>query len=263
MEITERILPVIGAICGDIIGSAFEGDYVKDYDFQLFTRYSVFTDDTVCTFAVADALGKGKPFDRTLQEWCRRYPRAGYGGTFRRWIMMEDPKPYNSWGNGSAMRVSAVCSFADNLEDVIKLATASAEVTHNHPEGIKGAVATACAIFLAKEGKTKDEIRSYIEDNFGYDLGRKYANIQPGYRFDVSCQGSVPESIICFLEGESYEDTIRKAVAMGGDTDTMAAIAGGIAAAYYGEIPDEIVEECEKRLPLEMLEVLNHLKNKN
>lgn len=259
MRITKANLPILGAICGDIIGSVFEHDGGKDYDFDLFDRDATFTDDTVCTMAVADALEGNKPFDTTLQQWCRKYPYAGYGGSFRRWIRSEDPKPYNSWGNGSAMRVSAVPKFADNIEDVVRLATDSAVVTHNHPEGIKGAVATACAIYLAQQGKSKDEIKSYIQDTCGYDLDRKYADIQPDYKFDVSCQGSVPESLICFLESDSYEDTIRKSIAMGGDTDTMAAIAGGIAAAFYGEIPEDILSHCIKRLPSDMTELLNRL----
>lgn len=259
MRITKANLPILGAICGDIIGSVFEHDGEKNYDFDLFYRDATITDDTVCTIAVADALEGGKPIDITLQQWCRKYPYVGYGGSFRRWIRSEDPKPYNSWGNGAAMRVSAVPRFADNIEDVVRLATDSAIVTHNHPEGIKGAVATACAIYLTQHGKSKDEIKSYIQDTCGYDLDRKYADIQPDYKFDVSCQGSVPESLICFLESDSYEDTIRKAIAMGGDTDTMAAIAGGIAAAFYGEIPEEILSHCIKRLPGDMTELLDRL----
>lgn len=252
-------LVVPGAICGDIIGSAYEFRSTKDLDFELFRARSRFTDDTVCTIAVADALINGKPFDGRLQEWCRRYHYAGYGGLFRRWIWSEDPQPYNSWGNGSAMRVSAAGAIAHSKEEVLKLAKASAEVTHNHPEGIKGAQATALAIFMALEGASKEEIKSETEDSFGYDLSRRYCDIQPGYRFEVSCQGSVPEAIICFLESEDYESAVRMAVALGGDADTQGAITGGIAAAYYGEIPATILSDCLSRLPEDITDVIADL----
>lgn len=261
MKITINNIPIIGAVCGDILGSSYEWESVKNLDFPLCTGDDVFTDDTVCTIAVADAILNKKPMGETLQKWCRRYPYAGYGGSFRRWIRNENPQPYNSWGNGAAMRVSAAGALATSLEEALELAELSAEVTHNHPEGIKGAKAVAAAIYLAKEGSTKNEIKKYIEENFCYDLGRDYQEIQPGYSFDVSCMGSVPESIICFLEAPSYEDTIRYAIAMGGDADTMAAIAGSIAAAYYREIPKKILLHCEKRLPREMIDVVEQVAN--
>lgn len=250
-------LVLIGAICGDIIGSCYEWRPTKDLDFKLFSVYSRFTDDTVCSIAIADALMHGKPFAERLQYWCRKYPNAGYGGAYRKWIQSSNPLPYNSWGNGSAMRVSAVGAYARSLDEALATAEASAAVTHNHPEGVKGARAVASAIFLALTGKSKEEIKEYIETTFGYNLSREYKDIQPGYRFDVSCQGSVPESLIAFLESHDYESTVRKAVAMGGDSDTMAAIAGGVAAAYYGDIPTHILEECMRRLPEEMKEVIS------
>ncbi|MDE6027375.1 MAG: ADP-ribosylglycohydrolase family protein [Muribaculaceae bacterium] len=255
-------LVLLGAVCGDIVGSYYEGCSTKDYDFRPFTTYSRFTDDTVCSIGIADALIHDEPFEGRLQYWCRKYPRAGYGGMFRRWIYSDTMEPYNSWGNGSAMRVSAVGAYGNSLEEVMELAKRSAEVTHNHSEGIKGAQATAAAIYLALTGKSKSEIKSFIEERVGYDLSRRYDDIQPDYRFDVSCQGSVPESIICFLESKDYESAIRKAIAMGGDADTMAAITGGIAAAFYGEIPDNTLKECWDRLPEEMRKVIEKFNQK-
>ncbi len=252
-----------GAICGDVIGSHYECRPTKDTGFQLFSRYSRFTDDTVCSIAVADAILNDLPFDETLQRWCHRYAHAGYGGMFRRWIHAATPLPYNSFGNGSAMRVSACGALANSEESVMTLAKESAEVTHNHPEGIKGAQATALAIWLALQvdgqGERvyiKEQIKKEISGRFGYNLDRRYVDIQPGYTFDVTCQGSVPEAMIAFLESDDYESTIRNAVALGGDADTQAAIAGGIAAAYYGEIPEHILSEVKGRLPDDMLRVL-------
>lgn len=245
-----------GAICGDMIGSSYEFNPTKDLNFKLFTVYSSFTDDTVCSIAVADALLHDLPMAETLQKWCRRYPRAGYGGMFRRWIQLPDPHPYNSFGNGSAMRVSPCGALATSLDEVLQLARKSAEVTHNHPEGIKGAQATAAAIHLALSGR-RDEIKDYVEREFGYDLSRDYDEIKAHYSFDVTCQGSVPESIIAFLGSDSYESTIRRAVSLGGDADTQGAIAGGIAAAYYGEIPEHILSEVRDRLPEDMLRILD------
>lgn len=254
--LNKRTLPLLGAICGDIIGSWYEFCSTKKSDFDLFTPGSRFTDDTVCSIAVADALMNGKDFVGKLKYWCRKYPKAGYGGNFNWWFRQDNPQPYNSWGNGSAMRVSAVGAFAKSIDEALELAGESAIVSHNHPEGVKGAQATALAIYLARTGKTKDEIKHEIESRFGYDLHRKYSDIQPSYHFDVSCQGSVPEAIIAFLESSDYESAIRMAVAYGGDADTQAAIAGGIVAAYYGEIPDYILTECLNRLPDDMKEVI-------
>lgn len=258
-NLTKGQLVVLGVICGDIIGSEYEWHPTKKYDFELFCEDATITDDTVCTIAVADALISGTPIAEKLKEWCRKYFRAGYGGTFRRWILSDSMAPYNSWGNGSAMRVSSAAVVGKTLEEVMDLARKSAEVTHNHPQGIIGAQATAAAIFMAMNGATKEQIKLGIAGTMDYDLDRSYASIQPDYRFDVSCQGSVPESIICFLEGDDYESTIRKAIAMGGDADTMAAIAGGIAAAYYGSIPDEILDFCLPRIPDDMKEVIARL----
>ena len=252
----KRSLVLMGAICGDILGSWYEFCSTKRLDFELFTDKSRFTDDTVCSVAVADALMNGNDFVGKLQYWCRKYPRAGYGGKFNWWLSQDNPKPYNSWGNGSAMRVSAIGAFAKSTDETLALAEETAIVSHNHPDGIKGAQATALAIYLALNGSSKDEIKAQIENRFGYDLNRKYTDIQPRYTFDVSCQGSVPEAIIAFLESSDYESAIRMAVAYGGDADTQAAITGGIAAAYYGEIPDYILKECLSRLPLDIKEII-------
>lgn len=254
--IDKRSVVLIGAICGDMIGSWYEFCSTKRQNFDLFTDQSRFTDDTVCSIAVADALMNGNDFVGRLKYWCRKYPKAGYGGNFNRWFRQHNPQPYNSWGNGSAMRVSGVGAFAGNIREVLYLAEKSAKVSHNHPEGIKGAQATALTIHLALNGYSKEEIKNQIESRFGYNLNRKYSDIQPNYRFDVSCQGSVPEAIIAFLESDDYESAIRMAVAYGGDADTQAAITGGIAAAYYGEIPDYILDECLSRLPLDIKEVI-------
>lgn len=254
-------LVLIGAICGDIIGSAYERVNVKNPDFKLFTGRSRFTDDTVCSIAVADSIISGVPFFAKMQYWCRKYPSAGYGGQFRRWITSDKPMPYNSWGNGSAMRVSSVGAYANSIEETLELAKKTAEITHNHPEGIKGAQATALAIFLALHGFSKNEIKDEIETIFGYNLSRNYYDIQRTYRFGVSCQGSVPESIIAFLTASDYESTIRLAVALGGDADTQGAIAGGIAAAYYGNIPNYILEESEARLPSDIKQIINEFDN--
>lgn len=255
--VTSANLPIVGAICGDILGSNYETNPFKDPNLLLCRSDDRFTDDTVCTIAVADAIMNHTDVGAALRKWCRKYRGAGYGGRFKRWFQSDAAEPYNSWGNGSAMRVSAAGALASSLENAIQLATASAMPTHNHPEGVKGAQATAAAIYLAKTGASKQKIRDYISDNFGYDLTRRYADIQPTYWFDVSCQGSVPESIICFLEGSDYEDTIRHAIAMGGDSDTMACIAGSIAAAFYREIPKPILTHCMALLPEDMKEILS------
>ena len=255
-----------GAILGDIIGSPYEFDRgSKTKDFPLFSGRSEFTDDTVMTIAVADAFLPVQPDmeDDTIrqrvvtkmQKYGRLYPHAGYGGRFRHWLRDRHPKPYNSWGNGSAMRVSSVGWLYNDLETVRRMARLSAEVTHNHPEGIKGAEATAAAIFLARTGSTKVEIKAYIEENFHYDLSRTCDEIRPSYRHVESCQETVPEAIAAFLEGQSFEDVIRTAVSLGGDCDTLTCISGSMAEAFYG-VPEELKAECRKRLPDELLEVL-------
>lgn len=248
---------ILGAICGDIIGSWYESNATNNVDFTLFHRNSRFTDDTVCTIAIADALIDGRPFGPVIRQWCRQYPRAGYGGMFRRWMYSESMEPYNSWGNGSAMRVSAVGAYGDSFDVVLELARQTAEVTHNHPEGIKGAQATTAAIYLALTGKSKNDIRLIIEGITGYNLGRTCDDLRPRYGFEVSCQKSVPESIIAFLDSTDYESAIRNAISLGGDADTMGAIAGGIAAAYYGEIPAHILDGCMARLPNDMKAVID------
>ncbi len=250
-----------GAIIGDMVGSIHEFLPIKQKDFPLFVQGSQPTDDSVMTIAVAEALLSSKDDTKTvlvekMQDWGRRYPNAGYGGRFIHWIFSDDPEPYNSFGNGSAMRVSPVGWLYNDLHTVQKMARLTAEVTHNHPEGIKGAESTAAAIFLARTGATKGKIKEYIQEEFGYDLERTCDEIRGGYAFDVTCQGSVPESIIAFLDGKDYEDVIRNAISLGGDADTQAAIAGSIAEAFFG-IPQDLIAECNRRLPLDMKKVVD------
>lgn len=253
----QKQTPILfGAIAGDIIGSVYEWNAVKTTVFPLFINRSTFTDDSVMTIAVADWLICGGNVAEYLQRYGRNHYLRGYGGAFRCWLRAENPQPYNSWGNGSAMRVSAVGWAFDTLEETLEAAKKSAEVTHNHPEGIKGAQATAAAIFLARNGHSKEEIKDYTEKTFGYDLSRTCDEIRPTYDFDVSCQGSVPESIIAFLESTDYESCVRLAVSFGGDADTMAAIAGGIAEAYYGGVPEEIRAQVISRLTPDLLSTL-------
>ena len=253
-----------GAILGDIIGSPYEFDMGdKTKDFPLFSEDSHFTDDTVMTIAVAEAF-LDAPDDDTLirrrligsmQKWGRLYPDAGYGGMFCSWLLSHDPQPYGSYGNGAAMRVSPVAWLYHDLNTVRRMARLSAEVTHDHPEGIKGAEATASAIFLARTGHSKAQIKDYIQEQFGYDLRRTCDQIRPGYYHVESCQETVPEAITAFLEGESFEDVIRTAVSLGGDCDTLTAIAGSIAEGFYG-VPEELMEECRDRLTPDLLDVL-------
>ena len=256
-----------GAILGDIIGSSYEFDRgTKNKSFPLFVKKSRFTDDTVMTVAVADALlyaGKEGGEDKvtsavvsSMQCWGGKYPKVGYGGKFREWLKEKNPMPYGSFGNGSAMRVSPVGWLYDSIERTREVARWTAEVTHNHPEGIKGAESIASAIYLARMGESKETIKNYIEDEFGYNLSRILQKIRPVYHMDVTCQGSVPEAIIAFLEATDFEDTVRNAVSIGGDTDTTACIAGSIAEAYYGLMPN-LEEECLKRIPEEMKTVLH------
>jgi ADP-ribosylglycohydrolase len=253
---------MLGAIAGDVIGSVFEHQTIKTTQFPLFSTRTTFTDDTVLTVAVAYAILNSVDYGRALKDFGQRYPFAGYGGSFYRWLHAANSMPYDSWGNGSAMRVSPVGFAFGTMEEVLKQAKQSAEVTHNHPEGIKGAQATALAIFIARTGKGKTEIRDELSQRFGYDLSRTLAEIRPKYRFDVSCQGSVPESIIAFLESEGLEDAIRKAISLGGDSDTMGCIAGGIAEAYYGDVPDTIVREVRARLPEEFLGIVDEFRKR-
>jgi len=240
---------LMGAVCGDIVGSTYEFDPVKTKKFPLFSSLSEFTDDTVMTLAVAKALAESHAHEdvegfkqvliRTMHEFGKRYPDVGYGGKFLRWLEMGSTEPYNSCGNGSAMRVSAVGWYARSLEEAEALAKASAEVTHDHPDGIDGAIVTAGAVYLARMGEDKAVIREYVSRY--YDLDFTLDDIRPTYRFEVTCFWSVPQSVVAFLEGNSYEDTIRNAISLGGDADTQAAIAGAIAEAYYG-MPEELEE---------------------
>ena len=248
---------MIGAIAGDIIGSIYEHRPIKVKDFPLFDQNCRFTDDTVLTVAIANAILNGQYYKEALLDFGRRYPRAGYGRSFFYWLRAENTQPYKSWGNGSAMRVSPVGFAFSSEEDVLMHSRMTAEVTHNHPEGIKGAQAIALAIFKSREGLGKEQIRAYITDKFGYDLDRTVDEIRPGYSFDISCQGTVPEAIIAFLDSVSYEDAIRNAVSLGGDSDTLACITGGIAEAFYGDVPDDIRGQAVDRLPSEFCEVVD------
>ena len=246
-----------GAILGDIIGSPYEFDRGdKTTQFPLFGRGCTFTDDTVMTIAVAEALMDGGDIAASMRSWGRRYPHAGYGSRFISWLFSDTMGPYNSYGNGSAMRVSAAGWLYPTLEQTLNAAEQTAVPTHDHPEGIKGAQATAAAIFLARNRASKDAIKTYISDTFGYDLDRTLAQIRPSFYHMESCQRTVPEAIIAFLEAGGFESTIRNAVSLGGDTDTLACIAGSIAEAFYG-VPDDLAAECRARIPEEMLCVLD------
>jgi ADP-ribosylglycohydrolase len=253
---------MIGAIIGDIVGSRFEFNPHKSKDFELITEKSRFTDDTVLTIAIADSILNDLPVRDKLYEYAEKYPRAGYGPMFCEWVKNHDKNPYNSFGNGSAMRVSAVGFFAQSLDEALSLAEISSIPTHNHPEGIKGAKSVAAAIFMAKNGSTKAEIKEYIEKEFEYDLNRTCDDIRKYYSFDVTCQGSVPEAIICFLESTDYVDAIRLAVSLSGDADTQACIAGGIAQAYYKKIPKDLIEQVYKILPQEFIDIIEEFNKK-
>lgn len=253
---------LLGAVAGDIIGSVYEHYSIKKTDFPIFSGLSRFTDDTAMTVAVADWLLGTTALVPSLQDYVRRYPKAGYGGMFRQWAMSANPLPYHSFGNGSAMRVSPVGWAFDTLEETLRHAAESAAVTHDHPEGIKGAQAVAACIFLARKGESKTYIQEYIEQYFGYNLHRTCNEIRPNYRFDVTCQGSVPESIIAFLESTDFESAVRLAVSLGGDADTMGAISGSIAEAFYGGVPENIRQECIRLLPADMLGVLHRFSEK-
>ena len=255
-----------GAILGDIVGSPYEfdrGDKTKG--FPLFSEKSEFTDDSVMTLAVAEALmdsmGKGEAEHKaalvaSMRKWAAKYPDAGYGGMFFIWLHSKKPEPYNSFGNGSAMRVSAAGWLYDTLEETLEKARWTAEVTHNHPEGIRGAEATAAAIYMARTGKSKEEIRAYISEHFHYDLTRTCDEIRPGYHHVESCQETVPEAITAFLEGEDLTDAVRTAVSLGGDTDTLACITGSIAEAFWGADP-ALRTGIRERLTDELREVLD------
>ena len=250
---------ILGAIIGDVVGSIYEFNNIKTKEFKLFTSGSTFTDDTVMTLAVASALRKWKkgetikPKDFTkavieaMKSFGKKYPNAGYARRFRNWLTSRTTKPYGSFGNGSAMRVSPVAWYFDDLETVEKFAALNAEVTHNHPEGIKGAQAAAAAIFLARTGKSKSAIRGYIETKYDYDLSRTCDQIREVYTFDGSCQGTVPEAITAFLDAENFEDALRNAISLGGDSDTLAAITCSIAQGMWG-VPEDIEKAAREKL---------------
>ena len=261
---------MLGAIIGDIVGSVYEWNNIKTKDFPLFSEKCFFTDDTVMTIAVADALlngGTANAFIDSMKKFGRLYPNAGYGSRFENWLHSDEREPYNSWGNGSAMRVSPCGWFAESLEEAEALAKKSAAVTHNHPEGIKGAQATAAAIYLARNETKKDKIKEYIESKYNYDLSRTLDAIRPSYRFNETCQETVPEAIIAFLESSSFEDAIRNAISLGGDSDTLAAITGSIAEAAYGiptadfegtgYVPNGILEKTFQILDDNLASVIN------
>ena len=253
---------MIGAIAGDVIGSVHEYISTKTKDFPLFDPTCFFTDDSVLTIALADALLHDLDYAVTLKLYYRRYPNAGYGSSFHNWAMSDSWAPYNSWGNGSAMRVSPAAYVAQSLDEALALAERSAAVTHNHPQGIRGAQATAAAIFLARTGHDKDGIRRFVEATFGYGLQRTLAEIRPDYEFNESCQGTVPEAITAFLEASDFEDAIRNAISLGGDADTLACITGSIAEPYFGGVPPDIRESVLLRLDDDLLAVVTEFEQR-
>ena len=233
---------MLGAIIGDIVGSIYEWDRIKTKDFDFFSHKCKFTDDSVCTIAVADILLHDLSVAETMQKWCMKYPNRGYGGMFGRWIYVNNPEPYNSYGNGAAMRVSPAAFLnRDNLDAALAAADKVTEITHNHPEGMKGARATTHAIWLAFQNEKPDNIREIITTEYSYDLTETVDEIRPNYFFNETCQGTVPQAITCALESESFEDAVRNAISLGGDADTLGAIAGPTAEAMHG-IPEEFVE---------------------
>jgi ADP-ribosylglycohydrolase len=231
---------MLGAVAGDIIGSVHELEGIKTKSFDLFSPDCFFTDDSILTIALADSILKGTNYIDNLKRFYRLYPNGGYGGSFHRWALSKSTLPYYSYGNGAAMRISPAGFAYNDLDTVLQKAAGFTEVTHNHPEGIKGAQATAAAVFLARTGRSKGEIRDYIEKRFQYDLSRHIDEIRPSYRFEISCQGTVPQAIRAFIDSTGFEDAVRNAVSLGGDSDTLACITGGIAQAYYGAVPESI-----------------------
>ena len=263
---------MIGAIIGDTVGSVYEFNNIKTMDFPLFSAESNYTDDSIMTMAVADWLLKDPThgmdtLEASLISFAKKYPcpMGGYGGMFFRWLFRSDGKrePYNSWGNGSAMRASANGWMFDTLEETERVAGLSAAITHNHPEGIKGAQSTAAAIFMARNGSSKEEIRSYITEKYGYNLNRTCDEIRPVYGWEGSCQGTVPEAMVAFFDSTDFESAIRLAVSLGGDSDTLACITGGIAEAFYKEIPDDIALTEWNLLPEDFKEILKKMETKS
>ncbi len=254
-----------GAIIGDIVGSVYEWNPIKTKEFELFSPKCKYTDDSVCTVALADILLSDNVAcaNQVLRQWCRKHPDRGYGGFFRKWIDDNNMGPYGSYGNGAAMRVSPVAYFNKNnpLEIALMTSDKVTEITHNHAEGIKGARATTHAIWLAFQGEKPSSIRMIIENRYNYDLSRTVDEIRSHYDFDVTCQKTVPEAITCALESTHFEDAIRNAISLGGDADTQAAIAGSIAEALH-DVPDDLIKKANQYLPKDVIEVLARLYHK-
>jgi len=254
---------MLGAITGDIIGSVYEFTDVKpEFNFPLFRTDSEFTDDTVLSVALADSILNDIPYEKKLRQYYLGYPNAGYGSMFHKWARSKNPRPYNSWGNGSAMRVSPIGWAYNDMETVLQKAKESAEVTHNHPEGIKGAQATAASIFLARTKNSKIEIKEFVERNFDYNLDLDLEDLRKNCRFNESCQDTVPQAIFTFLISENFEDSIRKAIYIGGDSDTLACINGSIAEAFYGGVPENIADEVYKRMDSRITIITNDFRAK-
>jgi ADP-ribosylglycohydrolase len=261
---------MLGALTGDIVGSIYEWNNIKTTEFPLFQDHCRFTDDSVLTVALAESILTGEGYASLMKRYCRNYPNAGYGGNFLRWAQSESTRPYHSWGNGAAMRISPAAWAFDSLAEVLRKAEEYSILTHDHPEGIKGAQATAATVYLGRTGASKQEIRRFVTDKFSYDLSRSCDEIRPDYTFDVSCQGSVPQAIIAFLESRDFESAIRLAVSLGGDSDTIADITGGIAQAYYGGVPEpiaartlEFLDEPLRRVTMEFEEKFVHNRGAN
>lgn len=253
---------IFGAIAGDVIGSTYEFKNEKSTNINIFVEDSKFTDDTVLTIAVADAILNNKDFGKTIWEYGNKYFDCGYGGSFIKWLTDENPQPYDSWGNGSGMRVSPVGWAYSSLEQTLEAAKKSAECTHNNPEGIKGAQVVASAIYLARNGFSKIAIKDYITAAFGYDLNFKLDDIREKYKFYVSCQNSIPQAIVAFLESSNFESAIRLAISIGGDSDTISAMAGSVSIAYYNEIPDNIYNFVKSKLPQEFIDIIEQFNEK-
>ncbi len=258
---------ILGAIAGDVIGSVYEFNSTKDYKFNLYDDKMRPTDDTIMTLAVAEWILtdnelRHESLTSLMRIWGRKYPYAGYGGHFFLWLASNDAGPYNSWGNGSAMRVSPVGFAFGTLDETLNAAKISAEVTHNHPEGIKGAQATAAAIYLARTGSTKEDIRKYISGTFGYALDMECADLRPHYSYEISCQESVPQSVRAFIDSTDYESALRETISLGGDADTMGAITGGIACAFYNGVTDGIYDFTMSKLQDDMKDIINEFDTK-
>jgi len=252
---------MLGAIIGDIAGSTYEFNKALSHYFETMPEDSRYTDDTVLTVAIADAILHNRNYKDSLLEYARKYPNAGYGEKFTEWFHNDDPQPYNSFGNGSAMRVSPVGWAFDSIEKVMEEAKKTAEPSHNHPEGIKGAQATAATVFLAREGKSKTDIKKFLQGAFDYDIARTYDELKATYKNNLICQFTVPESIICFLESVDYEDAIRKAIFLGGDSDTLACITGSMAEAYYRVVPEDLARLAEEKLDEQLMITVNEFRS--